>query len=401
MRFNDLKWLRTGALALAVTGLGLGLVSCTEDEDDEGTNYEPEYVAGTTNDQGQAALDLENYNVAVTVLNEANTPVTGASVDVFQGEQYALLWVELAGYYPIFQVLELGEQNLYTVNLTLIESGGFFQIFAADPPHIAHLFTDGSVTAHCFEGTLSDMYDAAATTLGGYWAIRVSGEAAALGDPGIVNLGLFTYGLDVAYFEQLMFGAASLYEGDTFSFCFYTIHVGDQDYYLPYVHISDVVAQQETEYDYKFILTWDEYPTDLDSHLYTPSIDGSAYHVYYASRGSADTAPFAWLDVDDTSSYGPEATTIEELFPGTYTFAVYDWSGNGLLSTSGAHVEVFNGRDRVGGYDVPAAGGDAAHWWWTVGTVDGTTGAFTLVNTLAASPVVGSPQRYIMDMPSK
>lgn len=399
MRFNDLKWLRTGALALAVTGLGLGLVSCTEDEDDEGTNYAPEHVTGTTNNLGQAALDLENYNVAVTVLNEANTPVTGADVDVFQGESYALLWVELAGYYPIFQVLQLGEQELYTINLTLIESGGFFQIFEADPPHIAHLFTDGSVTAHCFEGTLSDMYDAAATTLGGYWAIRVSGEAAALGDPGIVNLGLFTYGLDVAYFEQLMFGAASLYEGDTFSFCFYTIHVGDQDYYLPYVHISDVVAQQETEYDYKFILTWDEYPTDLDSYLYTPVIGGYNYQVCYYSLGSADTAPFAWLDVDDTYSWGPEATTIEELYPGTYTFAVNDYSGNGLLSTSGAHVEVFSGRTRVGGYDVPTTGGDGPYWWWTVGTVNGTTGQFTLVNTLAANPPAAAPLHEVM--PSK
>jgi hypothetical protein len=399
MRFKDQTWLRTGVLALAVTGLGLGLSSCTEDEDDEGTSYAPEHVTGTTNNLGQAALDLENYNVAVTVLSEGDAPVTGADVDVFQGESYALLWVELAGYYPIFQVLQLGEQELYTVNLTLIESGGFFQIFNADPPHIAHLFTDGSVTPHCFEGTLSDMYNAAATTLGGYWAIRVSGEAAALGDPGIVNLGLFTNGLSVEYFEQLMFSAASLYEGDTFQFCFYTIHVGDQDFYLPYVHVADVVAQQETEYDYKFILTWGVAPRDLDSHLYTPEIEGTTHHVYFANSGSTSTPPYAWLDVDDTSSYGPEATTIEELYPGTYTFSVYDWSGDGLLSTSGAHVEVFSGRDRVGGYDVPTTGGDAPHWWWTVGTVDGATGAFTLVNTLAPNSPAGVGHQE--PMPSK
>ena len=384
MRFNDMKWLRTGVLALAVTSLGLGFSSCTED--DEGTNYDPEHVTGTTNAQGQLGLDLENYNVAITVLNEANTPVSGASVDLFQGEAYSLLWVELAGYYPVFRILQLGSQELYTINLTLIESGGFFQIFEADPPHIAHLFTDGSVTAHCFEGTLSDMYNAADTALGGYWAIRVSGEAAALGDPGIVNLGLFTYGLSVEYFEQLMFAAASLYQGDVVQFCLYTIEVDDQLYYLPYLHINDVVQLQDTEYDYKFILTWGVAPRDLDSHLYTPEIDGTTHHVYFANSGSSTTAPYAWLDVDDTSSYGPEATTIEELYPGTYTFAVYDWSGDGQLSTSQAHVEVFNGRDRVGGYDVPAAGGDGPYWWWTVGTVDGATGAFTLVNTLAPNP---------------
>ncbi len=400
MRFNDLKWLKSGMLALLVAGGTLGFVSCSDDEDeDNNTSFDPEYVSGSTNAAGLAALDLENYNVAVTVLNEANRPVTGAAVDVFQGESFALLWVELLGYYPVFQVLELGTQELFTVNLTLIESGGFFQTFEADPAHISQLFADGSVTPHCFEGTLGEIYNAANTTLGAFWAVRVYGEAAALGDPGIVNLGMFSEGLSEGYFEQLMFGSASIYEGDVVQYCFYTIHAGGQDYYLPYIQIGDVISQQDTEYDYKFILTWGEAPSDLDSHLYTPSIDGTAYHVYYASPGASETAPFAWLDVDDVTSWGPEATTIKTLYTGTYTFAVYDYSGNGLLSTSGAHVEVFNGRTRQGGYDVPATGGDQPHWWWTVGTVDGDTGEFTLVNTLTAGSPAGAPLNEVM--PSK
>lgn len=160
------------------------------------------------------------------------------------------------------------------------------------------------------------------------------------------------------------------------------------------------VVEQASDYDYKIILTWGEYPTDLDSHLFTPEIEGSAYHVYFADRGSAAGPPYAWLDVDDVSSWGPEATTIEVLHPGTYTFAVYDWSGNGLLSTSGAHIEVFTGRDRVGGYDVPSAGEDGSHWWWTLGTVDGATGSFTLVNTLTPEIPVGVPIS-MGDMPLK
>jgi hypothetical protein len=310
-----------------------------------------------------------------------------------------LLWIELAGYYPLFQVIPLGAEENYTFNLTLLEAGAFFQTFEVDPPHITHLFADASVTAHCYEGTLGDIYSAGLTTLGDYWALRIYGEAAALGDPGIVNLGLFTYGLSEAYFEQLMFGSTSIYGGDVVQYCFYTINAGGQDYYLPYIQIGDVISQQDTEYDYKFILSWGEAPRDLDSHLFTPVIDGAAHHVYYANSGSADSAPYAWLDVDDTSSWGPEATTIETLYPGTYTFSVYDWSGDGLLSTSSAHVEVFSGRNRVGGYDVPATGGDAPNWWWTVGTVDGATGAFTLVNTLSANSPAGMPPHEVM--PSK
>lgn len=400
MRFNDMKWLRTGALALAVTGMGLGFVSCTED--DEGTNYDPEHVAGTTNAQGQVGLDLENYDVAITVLNEANTPVTGASVDLFQGEAYSLLWVELAGYYPVFRILQLGSQELYTINLTLIGSGGFFNILEEDPPHIASLFNDGSVTPHCFEGTLADMYAAATTTLGGYWAIRVSGEAAALGDPGIVNLGLFTYGLSVEFFEQLMFAAASLYQGDVVQFCLYTIEVDDQLYYLPYLHINDVVQLQDTEYAYKFILTWGAQPYDLDSHLFTPTIEGSAYEVYYGDQGDDQQAPYAWLDVDDVSSWGPEATTIEELYPGTYTFAVHNFSGeyggDTPLHQSLGHVDIFNGRVQVASVHVPTMG-TANDLWWIVGTVDGATGAFNLVNSLTDNEPLGVPRAE--PMPSK
>jgi|GEM_PF-2775206 len=396
MKVNS--WFRTSCLAVLVLALGLSFSACTEDDEDT-TNNVPEYVTGTTNGSGYTELVLQNYTVNLTVLNEAGTPVSGASAEVLQGEGTALLWVELAGYYPAFEVLPLNSQNSRNSTLHLLPAGGYFNILEADPAHLTDLLADGSVTAHCFQGTLADILQAGQTALGGFWSVRVAGEAAALGGGGVVNLSLFTSGIDAAIFQELMFGAASIMAEDVVGFCFYTIEVDGQQWYLPWVQINDVV-EQVSDYDYKFILTWNEYPTDLDSHLYTPEIDGMAHHVFYANRGSDAMAPYAWLDVDDTSSWGPEATTIEQLYPGNYTFAVYDWSGNGLLSTSGAHVEVFAGRTRVGGYDVPATGGDGPNWWWTVGTVNGTTGAFTLVNTLNEGGPAGAPMRR-EDMPLK
>ena len=389
--------LRLPVLAL-VLAMGFSFNACTEDDTEE-TSHAPEYVTGTTNSGGYTELQLQHYTVNLTVLNEAGTPVSGASAEVLQGEDTALLWVELAGYYPAFEVLPLNSQTTRNSTLHLIPTGGFFQIYETDPSHIADLLGDGSVTAHCYEGTLSNILDTGMSTLGGFWSVRVTGEAAALGEAGIVNLSLFTSGINAPIFEELMFGAATIMTEDVLQYCLYTIEVDGQQWFLPWIQIGDVV-QQASDYDYKFILTWGDYPTDLDSHLYTPSIDGAAYHVFYADRGNNVAPPYAWLDVDDTSSWGPEATTIEQLYPGTYTFAVYDWSGNGLLSTSGAHVEIFAGRERVGGVDVPATGGDGPNWWWTVGTVNGSSGAFTLVNTLNASGPAGAPMRR-EDMPLK
>ena len=361
--------------------------------------YEPEHVNDTTGSNGLVDLALANYNVHLTVLDEAGSPVPGADVSLFQGESAALVWIELAGYYPLFQVIELAGETSYTFTLTLIESGGYFQIFPTDPANIVTLFADASVTAHCFEGTLEDVLAAGMTSIGGYMAIRIYGEAAGLGDDdSIVNLGLFTSGIDIAIFQELMFGAASIMPGDVVQFCFYSINVGGTDYYLPYLQIGDVISVDD-DYAYKFIVTWGENPSDLDSHLFTPEIEGSTHHVYYADRGSGTSAPYAWLDVDDVSSWGPEATTIEQLFPGTYTFAVYEYSGAGTLSTSQAYVEVFQGRDLLAGYHVPTTA-DGDNWWWTVGTVDGATGVFTAVNTLTANAPVGAPAGH-EDMPIK
>ena len=45
----------------------------------------------------------------------------------------------------------------------------------------------------------------------------------------------------------------------------------------------------------RFVLSWGALPEDLDSHLKTPSIEGSTYHVYYEDKGSADSPPYACI----------------------------------------------------------------------------------------------------------
>jgi len=81
-------------------------------------------------------------------------------------------------------------------------------------------------------------------------------------------------------------------------------------------------------------LTWGLNPADLDSHTI-----GSNVHVYFVdkdtdfTKGSLTSSPFIALDTDDTTSYGPEVTTVmPSVADGIYCFYVYKYSGTGLIS---------------------------------------------------------------------
>lgn len=110
-------------------------------------------------------------------------------------------------------------------------------------------------------------------------------------------------------------------------------------------------------------LTWGALPRDLDSHLFTPS----GTHVYYSSKGSLLAAPFANLDVDDTSSYGPEVVTLTRLMVGTYKYSIFNYSGysSGSITAAGARVEL-NIPGRTLELFAPLAGETSTTNWWNL-----------------------------------
>lgn len=115
-------------------------------------------------------------------------------------------------------------------------------------------------------------------------------------------------------------------------------------------------------------LTWGERPSDLDSYLFTPS----GTRVYYSSRGSLTSAPFANLDVDDTSSFGPEVVTISRLMVGTYKYMVNNFSGqgSGFIGASGARVELSIPGRSLELYTPPTSGESSATDWWQLFEMD-------------------------------
>lgn len=115
----------------------------------------------------------------------------------------------------------------------------------------------------------------------------------------------------------------------------------------------------------RFVLTWGKDPADLDSHLIGPAGDGGVFHTYYVDkRYYYDDELMVDLDLDDTTSYGPETTTIRQLLPGTYTFYVHHYSGTSTIKMSGAKIDVFHGAVPTPSatYTVEEGSGNELYW---------------------------------------
>jgi Carboxypeptidase regulatory-like domain len=132
----------------------------------------------------------------------------------------------------------------------------------------------------------------------------------------------------------------------------------------------------------RIVLTWGATPPDLDSHLWLPM--EAPFHVYYGRRGVADACPFAVLDTDQTSGFGPETVTIRRrINAGSYVYAVHSFTGTPIAAARGVRVQVFDSTGLIATFEPPITG---AGVWWKVFTLDGPTGAITEVNTIGNSP---------------
>lgn len=156
--------------------------------------------------------------------------------------------------------------------------------------------------------------------------------------------------------------------------------------------LSPVLAQGEM----RVVLTWGIAPRDLDSHLWLPA--SRSFHVYYANKGNCNAHPYACLDVDDVTSYGPETVTLRQRYAGKYVYAIYNYSGESAITGSGARVQVYGANGLVADFRVPTSGSGR---WWYVFDLDGATGALTPRNYITST----SPGPYSMvetdDQPGK
>ncbi len=106
-------------------------------------------------------------------------------------------------------------------------------------------------------------------------------------------------------------------------------------------------------------LSWGLQPLDVDSHLLTPQ----GAHISYLAKGSLTAAPFANLDIDDVTSFGPEIVSIRRPARGTYRYFLTNFSNSFSPGMTGSPVRVevtYNGNTSV---FTPGAGeGTFRHW---------------------------------------
>lgn len=140
---------------------------------------------------------------------------------------------------------------------------------------------------------------------------------------------------------------------DDFVTTYHNIAVLPDDFYSEWnLPVTPLLDDGET----RIVLTWNEFPHDLDSHLVSDS-----FHIFWADQNGYDDNDVhrANLDLDDMESYGPETVTIYNGADSVYTYSVYDythgsgWGGEGTLATSGATVRVYQRNGLVAEYYVP------------------------------------------------
>lgn len=142
-------------------------------------------------------------------------------------------------------------------------------------------------------------------------------------------------------------------------------------------HLSPVMTKAK----YRFVLSWGKSPRDLDAHILGPTPQGGEFHISYRTMKTWERRHF--LDRDDTDGTGPETITLERLDPGTYTFAVHDYTnrtvpGSTKLSYSGAVVRVYRESTMIGEIFIREGRPGSV---WRVFTLDGSTGALSVSDT--------------------
>lgn len=114
---------------------------------------------------------------------------------------------------------------------------------------------------------------------------------------------------------------------------------------------------------FRIVLTWGNNPSDLDSHVVGTLSNGNNFHVYYADKYVYDrNNEICNLDVDDTTSYGPETITLNTTTNKPYYYYVHRYNGNGYISTSDAQVKVYQGDRLVASFNAPTDQGYADYW---------------------------------------
>jgi hypothetical protein len=366
----------------------------------------PAMARGTTDASGEVTLDLGSHLITISVVNESGGTVGSMNVSAHLLKNYLAIFASgNSTYYPGYRFvpydsLELKEDIVYahktaspqsaassveaTVEVVLNGIDRDIYSYVDEPSYNDAVYSDTWLSRTGYTGTMETLYSLAdSLDYSGGVFVHISSNVASLTNAPVRTVSIpLDQIADLATFTVLLGLEFYIFDADTL----HLTKITHMDSLLPVV-VIDSIIMVEGGFFAQFTLTWDVNPQDLDSHLWTPQIGGSYHHIAYYNRGNAGSAPYALLDVDDVTSYGPEHVAIYQGFAGTYTYAVHHYSGSSDIPHSGAEVSVLK-PDRSVQTFTPPDGTAADDWYWHVCTIDGTTGQITALNVLSIDPPV-------------
>ena len=319
---------------------------------------------GTT---ANAAIEsiFTNPNTIITVTDENGL----YSVDELEAGNYVVVMAK-EGYKVLIQLTSVAEGGSTVLNGSLI------------PLNEGETTANGYATGKIIDALDGQQVDA---NLGFTFKVysRNDGDSGALVHTQIVTGAAFSLELPEGYYTVEVTDNREATNGVTYAKALTNLVILGGS---TFDNQDIVLSTLKTDGQATFVLTWDEFPYDLDSHLIGPAGTAEKYHICYYNKHyplDVDHDDFdnlhLRLDLDDVTSYGPETTTIyRPVEGGVYTFYVHNYSGNyhGTLATSGAKVVVTTSTESMT-FEVPNGGEERS---WIVCSFDSATGRITPIN---------------------
>eukprot|EP00045_Choanoeca_perplexa_P005864 m.48997 g.48997 ORF g.48997 m.48997 type:complete len:447 (+) comp13340_c0_seq1:65-1405(+) len=130
---------------------------------------------------------------------------------------------------------------------------------------------------------------------------------------------------------------------------------------VPVGTIADIVGVRTNiaATEMRVVLTWTEFPADLDSYLHTPT----GCVVNYANRSCTSSTSQAGLARDVTAGYGPETLSVSSRDQETMVHAVK--ANVGAFTDGPTTVTLYNAKGQLDQMTVLPQGHSEEQWWTT------------------------------------
>lgn len=178
----------------------------------------------------------------------------------------------------------------------------------------------------------------------------------------IENIGSFSTDTSgtITFPQQPNGSIKAIFRKEGFISAMYTIEITNETIFRNHFIVSRSMESDQ----FRFALSWDKQPEDLDAHF----IENKAYHISYRNTRVLNDGT-GQLDRDDMDGYGPESITVSQIDSiSDYTFFVSKFSSKKNPSTyplgsSKATVWVYGNNRLLNVFRIPTSiKGDT----WTV-----------------------------------